>query len=88
MRELNQRTSEVMNEILEEGTPTLVSRYGRPVAVIVPVPSQAETYLLGALVDDTIRGLGEASTESLDDLAERLNLDPEQLRLRAEVTDP
>ena len=56
MRELNQQTSEVMNELLDSGDPTIVTRYGRPVAVITPISPSAEATLLSRLVDST-RGL-------------------------------
>ncbi|MDJ0953483.1 MAG: type II toxin-antitoxin system prevent-host-death family antitoxin [Acidimicrobiia bacterium] len=52
MRELAQNTSHVMNSLIEDGERACVTRYGRPVAVIVPIDAeQIESHLLTAVLD-------------------------------------
>lgn len=87
MRELNQRTSEVMNEIVDDGDPTMVTRYGRPVAVILPMTPGAESVMIGRLVESTVRSFADDETASLDDVARGLDLDPDVIRLKAEVAE-
>jgi antitoxin (DNA-binding transcriptional repressor) of toxin-antitoxin stability system len=50
MRELNQDTARVMNEIREAGKPAYITSYGRFIAVITPLePGQVEQQALAAI---------------------------------------
>lgn len=63
MRELVQNTSKVMNELISDTETACVTRYGSPVALIVPLnTSQVESSLiaaaLGSTEDHGVAGLG------------------------------
>ena len=50
MRDLNQNTARVMNEIREAGKPAFITSYGRFIAVIQPLePGQIEQQALSAI---------------------------------------
>lgn len=50
MRDLNQNTARVMNEIREAGKPAFITSYGRFIAVITPLePGQVEQQALAAI---------------------------------------
>jgi antitoxin (DNA-binding transcriptional repressor) of toxin-antitoxin stability system len=52
MRELSQRTAQVMAEINESGKPALVTRHGRFQAIIWPVAKERiESFVLSHLVE-------------------------------------
>jgi prevent-host-death family protein len=87
MRELNQRTSEVMSEVIDDGSPAFVTRYGRPVAMILPLPANIESYLLSSLVEMQLGGPQPEGAISLDDVVKLVGLDPDRVRLQAEVRD-
>jgi antitoxin (DNA-binding transcriptional repressor) of toxin-antitoxin stability system len=55
MRELNQRTSAVMDEINERGCPTLVTKHGHFIALITPLAGHS----IESLVLSTDPGLRE-----------------------------
>ena len=60
MRELNQNTARVMNEIREAGQPAFITSYGRFIAVITPLePGQVEQQALTAIAREMA---GEART--------------------------
>jgi antitoxin (DNA-binding transcriptional repressor) of toxin-antitoxin stability system len=50
MRELNQQTARIMNEIEKHARPGFITRHGRFVAMIVPLePGQIESRMLGQM---------------------------------------
>jgi prevent-host-death family protein len=50
MRDLNQQTARVMNEIATSERPAFITRHGRFVAVITPLaPGQVESRVLAAM---------------------------------------
>jgi prevent-host-death family protein len=52
MRELNQNTAKVLREINESGQPALITRQGRPIALIAPLADErVEAAVLGALLE-------------------------------------
>ncbi len=52
MRELSQRTAQVIDEINKNGKPVLLTRHGRFLAVITPLaPRQVESVVLAHLGD-------------------------------------
>lgn len=56
MRELNQQTARIMNEIEKHARPGFITRHGRFVAMIVPVPpGQIESRML----DQMAREIGK-----------------------------
>lgn len=56
MRDLSQEPDRVMREIAEAGKPTFITRYGRFVAIITPLPwGRVESQMLAALA----REIGE-----------------------------
>ena len=59
MRDLNQRTAEVMREIEEHG-PAFITKHGRFVAVIKPLGGRVESLVLAAMAheikEETRRG--------------------------------
>ncbi len=65
MRELSQRTAQVMGEINDEGRPAVITRHGRFVGVIVPLERQkVESFLLENL--DEILGLESFNDEETE----------------------
>lgn len=61
MRELNQSTSEVIREIVEDNEPGLITRRGRIIAVIIPLAAdQVESAAIGAAL-----GEGKRRAEAL-----------------------
>jgi prevent-host-death family protein len=47
MRELKNRTAEILRGVEEHGSPVVVTRHGRPSALILPIDSpEAEDYVL------------------------------------------
>lgn len=63
MRELNQRTAEVIREINDSGKQAVITRHGRHVAIIVPVANElVEGAVLRAVLETTLgrdRGASE-----------------------------
>ena len=56
MRELNQQTARIMNEIEKHARPGFITRHGRFVAMIVPLqPGQIESRML----DQMVREIGK-----------------------------
>lgn len=54
MRELNQNTAKVIKEINESGEPALITRQGRPVALITPLANErVEAAVLAAALEST-----------------------------------
>lgn len=52
MRELNQNTAKVIKEINESGEPALITRQGRPVALLTPLAStRVEAAVLSAVIE-------------------------------------
>jgi len=50
MRQLNQQTAQIMNEIEKHARPGFITRHGRFVAMIVPLqPGQIESRMLGQM---------------------------------------
>jgi prevent-host-death family protein len=81
MRQLNQRTADVLREINETGRPALITRHGRFVAMIVPLANAGvEGAIAGKLLDEMeLRGelLGEHTVEeaaSSESVARELDL--------------
>ena len=81
MRELNQNTAKVIQEINEAGEPALITRQGRVVALITPLANErVEAAVLGAVLDEAtnIRQLvGERTLESVEesgDVAEKADI--------------
>lgn len=65
MRELSQRTAQVINEINESGRPAMLTRHGRFLAVIYPLAHQRiESFVLSRL-DELVgtRGFDAATAE-------------------------
>ncbi len=62
VRELNQRTAEIMREIAEHG-PAVITKHGRFVAVITPLPAgRVESAVLAAMaqeISDDLTEMGE-----------------------------
>jgi antitoxin (DNA-binding transcriptional repressor) of toxin-antitoxin stability system len=65
MRDLNQNTARVMNEIREAGKPAFITSYGRFVAVITPLePGQVEQQALAAIAREmAAEGLAAADLD-------------------------
>lgn len=62
MRELNQNTAQVIREINESGEPALITRQGRPVALITPLAdARTEAAVLVAALE-SVSALGTAET--------------------------
>ncbi|MFV2094694.1 type II toxin-antitoxin system Phd/YefM family antitoxin [Micromonospora sp. LOL_014] len=55
MRELNQRTAEVLRQINEDGRPAVITRHGRFVALITPL---ADRDIEAALLDQILESTG------------------------------
>lgn len=54
MRELNQNTAHVIREINESGEPALITRQGRPVALITPLANaRVEAAVLAAALESS-----------------------------------
>src|SRR5690348_7556805 len=74
MRQLNQQTAEVLQEINEDGHYAMVTKRGRFIAMIVPlVGKDIESTVIGAIVNEVEhRGqlTGESTLESLKTTAE------------------
>lgn len=49
VRRLNQNTSVVLNEVRDSGRPAFITRYGRLLVALLPVPAAAESELLGSV---------------------------------------
>ncbi|GAB2947677.1 hypothetical protein ACFMQL_10015 [Nonomuraea fastidiosa] len=86
MRDLNQRTAEVIQEINESGRPAIVTRHGRFVALISPLINKGlEGELIAkfleqeAVIGERKSASGnkpeEVSDQVTEDLARRLGLD-------------
>ena len=76
MRNLNQHTANVLDEINEAEQPALITRRGRPVALIIPLMnSEFESRALSLALQDwqeQERPSDTSADESSDDVAERL----------------
>ena len=60
MRDLNQGTARVMNEIQEHGAPAFITKHGRFVAMITPIPAgQIESRVLAAMAQEIEEGADE-----------------------------
>ena len=69
MRDLNQNTARVMNEIREAGRPAFITSYGRFIAVITPlVPGQVEQQALAAIARQIAGEARTANREIADGL--------------------
>jgi prevent-host-death family protein len=77
MRELNQRTAEVLREINDDGRPALITRHGRFVAMITPL---ANRNIEAALLDQVLERAGNR-----DQLIGQLSLD--SVKTTREVAD-
>ncbi|MEU8362154.1 hypothetical protein AB0C27_39670 [Nonomuraea sp. NPDC048882] len=86
MRDLNQRTAEVIQEINDSGKPAIITRHGRFVALISPLLNRGlEGELIARLLEregiETPRGghspEGKVETKArlTEDLARRLGID-------------
>ena len=50
MRDLNQQTARIMNEVEETGKPAFITRHGHFVAIITPlIPGQVESRVLAEM---------------------------------------
>lgn len=81
MRELNQRTAEVMREINESGRPAAITRRGRFIALVTPLTtSNVEAAALEAVLratENITQLTGETTTSgaaTLEDAAEDLGV--------------
>ncbi|WP_170317005.1 hypothetical protein [Acrocarpospora corrugata] len=85
MRDLNQRTAEVIQEINDSGIPAIITRHGRFVAMITPLLNKG---LEGELIAQFLRNQASESSDPTssarelesrsfltEDLATRLGLD-------------
>jgi prevent-host-death family protein len=79
MRELNQHTADVLQEINESGSPAVITRHGRFVAMIIPLANtNIESTVIGKVLDEIEhRGqlLGERTldrTRSTEEVAREL----------------
>jgi prevent-host-death family protein len=78
MRELNQNTAKVLREINESGEPALITRQGRPIALITPLAEErVEAAVLGAVLESLPQLTGE---EPLSEVRE-----PEEVAKDAEI---
>ena len=78
MRELNQNTAKVLREINESGEPALITRQGRPIALITPLAEErVEAAVLGAVLESLPQLAGE---EPLSEIRE-----PEEVAKDAEI---
>lgn len=60
MRELNQNTAKVLREINESGVPALITRQGRPIALLTPLADErVEAAVLGAVLESVPQLTGE-----------------------------
>ena len=78
MRELNQNTAKVIQEINESGEPALITRQGRPVALITPLANErVEAAVLGAVLESVSPlGSGEplGEVQDTEELARELGI--------------
>ncbi len=87
MRDLNQRTSAVMDEINEADRPVLVSRHGQFIALITPLAKHSiESVVLAN--DPELRGLLDEEIHDLREHRDTLTVDEVRAQLRRQVTDP
>lgn len=81
MRELNQRTADVLKAINKSGEPAVITRHGRFVALITPLEGRnLEGRLVAAMLkDDRLTEPADADTDepslSTDELADNLGFD-------------
>ncbi|WP_181578314.1 type II toxin-antitoxin system prevent-host-death family antitoxin [Arthrobacter sp. AQ5-05] len=78
MRELNQNTAKVIQEINESGEPALITRQGRPVALITPLANErVEAAVLGAVLE-SVSQLGSSEplgeVQDTEELARELGI--------------
>src|ERR1700677_3108345 len=53
MRQLNQQTADVLKEINDQGSPAMITKRGRFIAMIVPlIGADIESTVVGAIVDE------------------------------------
>lgn len=79
MRELNQNTAKVLREINESGEPALITRQGRPIALITPLAEdRVEAAVLGAVLESLPQLTGEEPLSQV--------LEPEEVARDAGVT--
>lgn len=71
MRELNQNTAKVLREINESGEPALITRQGRPVALITPLANaRVEAAVLGAVLESASQLSGKEPLSEVHDADE------------------
>ena len=74
MRQLNQQTAEVLQEINDDGRPAMITKRGRFIAMIVPLGgSDIESAVVAAIVDEVEHSrqlTGEHTLERLKTTAE------------------
>ncbi|QFY12914.1 hypothetical protein GBF35_45845 [Nonomuraea phyllanthi] len=78
MRDLNQRTAEVIQEINDSGKPAIVTRHGRFVALISPLLNKGlEGELIARFLEQeaVIGGREPASTNKLEEVSDQLTED-------------
>ncbi len=64
IRELQRRPSEIVEQVEETGRPALVTRYGKPAAVLLPIDSDAfEDYVL-ANAPEFVASMREADRDA------------------------
>lgn len=65
MRELSQKTSDVMEEVVQSGKPAVITRHGRFLAVLSPIQQEkVESFLLANL--DEFLGIENYSAEETE----------------------
>jgi prevent-host-death family protein len=78
MRELNQNTARVLREINESGEPALITRQGRPVALITPLANErTEAAVLGAVLESVSELSGReplSEVHSAEEVARELDV--------------
>ncbi|PZG14336.1 hypothetical protein C1J01_27315 [Nonomuraea aridisoli] len=85
MRDLNQRTAEVIQEINESGKPAIITRHGRFVALISPLLNKGlegeliarylEQELVGGRKPELSESRDDVGDQLTEDLARRLGID-------------
>ncbi len=80
MRELNQHTAKIIDDINENGCPALVTRHGRFIALITPLTGHSiesvvlstDPRLRGLMPSDGAAGVQHDADVSLDEFRSRL----------------
>lgn len=80
MRDLNQRTAEVVREVLDAREPALITKHGRFLLMLSPVADTVESAIVGAVLGEGVhreQALGHRSTAdaiSTEDAANALGV--------------